>query len=1120
MTMLADSMDVSDREQRLSAVVLSCLEALDRGRTLDRQELLARYPEFAAELSKFLADHVQVDRRAAPLRIVSQHLAAAEADAALALAAGTPLGDFRLIRQVGRGGMGVVYEAEQLSLGRRVALKVLPFATTMDPRQLQRFQNEARAAASLEHPHIVPVYGVGCERGVHYYAMKFIDGQSLAGVIQRQRANSASGGRQPPDGIQDRGADATRSPDTVPSPVARTERAPREAAAFRQIAEWGIQAAEALEHAHSVGIVHRDIKPANLMIDSHGALWVTDFGLARTAADAGLTMTGDVLGTLRYMSPEQALAKHGLVDHRTDVYSLGVTLYELLTGTPAVGGEDREQILNAITLDEPRPPRSVDAAIPRDLETIVLKAMAKNPEERYATALELADDLESFREHRPIRARGPTPWQRVRRWAGRHWVVVTATATVVVIAIVLLAVSSVFVLQATDEALRQRDLAREQETRAQEQAVIARAQLYVADIAQAHQACQRGDSKRARDLLARHIPHAGEEEQRGFEWHYLARLAGKELRDSRLPVYHVAFSPDGRRLAAACSDGLFLWNATTGQSEASFAGHVGEVNCVCFAPDGRQLASAGDDGSVRLWDVASRSQLHAFTHAHEGEASAVGFASDGRTLVSGGQDGVLRLWDMRMRSRVAELRGHTGLIEALTVSPDGRTVASASRDCTVRVWDLATRQSVTLVHDRSVTGVAFAPHRPLLAVACSLGPSTLWDLVSFQKVKTLVPYTATESIAFLDDDSVAIGNWEGGITIWNWERGETLRPHKLHGQRVYSLAYSSPLGLLASAGREGRIELRPWPPLQGEKLGPAHLAGIGAPCYSPDGSMLAVARADGRVLFLDAATGVSVYEIRPQEPVVSLAFDPKGALLCMETEPGGAEIWDFRLRSRLLAVPGDRSGATAIGFGPWGPMAAVPRRGTTEFWQLPFGQGPRSTRQRIPGTYGVAFSPCGTLLATGEPYGLLQLRDVASGGVQLSIHTAVDCHGWLRFTPDGRLLITFAGDCGELRSWDTATGAPGALSCDQRIALFPIAISPDGRTFVSAERFGQRAHLWNARTGQELFALTLPREEGFAGVAFAPDNRTLAACAWENSEKAHVYVWRGRDPSGGWDGEP
>jgi tetratricopeptide (TPR) repeat protein len=246
----------------------------------------------------------------------------------------------------------------------------------------------------------------------------------------------------------------------------------RDRAAFRQIAEWGIQAAEALEHAHRVGIVHRDVKPANLMIDGQGALWVTDFGLARTAADAGLTMTGDVLGTLRYMSPEQAMAQHGLVDHRTDVYSLGVTLYELLTGTPAVRGRDREEILNAITLDEPPLPRSLVAALPVDLETIILKAMAKRSEERYATARKMADDLRRWLDDRPIQARRPSALHQFRKWGRRHRALVGSMA------VVLLAVAAVTVTlgwMAHDRTVRREALAEvvkaalQDSTRGQEQ---------------------------------------------------------------------------------------------------------------------------------------------------------------------------------------------------------------------------------------------------------------------------------------------------------------------------------------------------------------------------------------------------------------------------------------------------------------------------------------------------------------------------------------------------------------------------------------------------------------------------------------------------------------------------
>jgi serine/threonine protein kinase/Tfp pilus assembly protein PilF len=383
--------------------------------------------------------------------------------------AGT-LGDFQIIREVGRGGMGVVYEAEQLSLGRRVALKVLPFAATMDPRHLHRFQNEARAAASLEHPHIVPVYGVGCERGVHYYAMKFIDGESLAVLLESQRQTSKPQQSNQPrphgSGELPQTPQGRESSSTSPRAAFSTQLAQRDAATFRQIAEWGIQAAEGLEHAHSIGIVHRDIKPANIMIDGHSSLWVTDFGLARTAADAGLTMTGDVLGTLRYMSPEQALAKHGLVDHRTDVYSLGVTLYELVTGTPAIGGRDREEILNAITLEEPRSPRSLDSAIPPDLETIVLKAMAKNAGERYSMAGELAEDLRRFLEIRPIVARQPSRVQKARKWAQRHRAWVTAASLVLLVTTVAAITSSVLIYRAYQQETAQRHMAEEKESEA------------------------------------------------------------------------------------------------------------------------------------------------------------------------------------------------------------------------------------------------------------------------------------------------------------------------------------------------------------------------------------------------------------------------------------------------------------------------------------------------------------------------------------------------------------------------------------------------------------------------------------------------------------------------------
>jgi serine/threonine protein kinase/Flp pilus assembly protein TadD len=416
------SEDVS-LESLVAEVADDFLARQRRGERPGVEEYTARHPEHATVIGEVLAALRVVGLSGAPGTPPPEMLAAGGE-----LAVGE-LGDFHLVREVGRGGMGVVYEAEQLSLGRRVALKVLPFAATLDPRQFQRFRNEARAAAHLHHTNIVPVFGTGCERGVHFYAMQFIDGLTLAEVIRGLRPEPPGGG----------GPGVAPLPDTLAVAGLSTDRSARRPEFFRTVARLGLQAAEALEYAHQEGIVHRDVKPANLLVDAKGNLWVTDFGLARLQSDTGLTVSGDLVGTLRYMSPEQASGSPAAVDHRTDVYSLGATLYELLTLSPAFDGRDRQDLLRRITSEEPRPPRRLDPAVPAELQVIVLKALEKKADARYATAGALADDLRRFLEHKPIRARRPSRLERARKWAARHRPVVWSAAGALLVALAAVA---------------------------------------------------------------------------------------------------------------------------------------------------------------------------------------------------------------------------------------------------------------------------------------------------------------------------------------------------------------------------------------------------------------------------------------------------------------------------------------------------------------------------------------------------------------------------------------------------------------------------------------------------------------------------------------------------------
>jgi serine/threonine protein kinase/WD40 repeat protein len=966
---------------------------LHAGEVLDWSALAGQHPEHAARLrSLAVALEALGDLSGAPDSALSSlALRSAEAESVTGV-----LGDFHILREVGRGGMGVVYEAEQVSLNRRVALKVLPLAATMDPRQLERFRHEARAAALLHHPHIVPVYGVGCERGVHYYAMQLIEGCSLAAVIEAWRS---------PPGLAKEPVGESTGPYSVGAggaptrPLAACSTAPvlRDPKRFRRAAELIAQAADALEYAHAMGVVHRDVKPANLLLDAGGNVWVTDFGLARLGVGPGVTVSGDLLGTLRYMSPEQALARHGLVDHRTDVFSLGATLYELLTLQPAVDGATKEEVLHRLAFAEPAAPRKLDRSIPAELETVALKALAKNPQERYASAAELADDLRRWQADRPILARPPGVLRRLRKWAHRHRPMVAVLAASLVLIVTALCLGAVAYAVKKGELAgvkeqSERDIAKQLRQVLVDRAEVVRLarppgyrQRVWADLRRAIAltagtegvdqvrttvlACLAdpvgldpvGDVKDVRRRTPPDLP------PKLGAWARMAAKGGpvavsprgdlvaaaegnarvsvygpdaRPVRQEESPlgaVYDLALAADGKALAAGCEQGFVAWDLAAADRWAVRAGNVFSL---AIAPNGRMLAVAGRQ--LELWSLTTKRLLASWPTPQAG--AGVEFSADGRILLAVANGVPVAGWPVSDTPERRVFGDHARGVPAVAFSPDGRQLVSVSKDRTVQLWDAATGSPLRTLtgHPGEIEAVVFSPDGSVLATGDLVGAIRVWDPHSgalLAEAGRGGPPGQVWRLQFGPGGEylVAAGRHLAAWTV-------KAAPDRVSLERLCTLAArpDSP-GVIDVVVRPGGSELI--------------YLNRGGRLYSYD-----LARADESRLLADARVALR-----------SLHFTPAGERLTFLSPGGTLGLWDWEVkaaadthrRAESVAVSADGRWA-AVG-GPGQSVTVAELASGREVFTLP----PEGSD-----VWCLAWSPDGTKLAAGLSDGAVAVWDL------------------------------------------------------------------------------------------------------------------------------------------------